>query len=561
MSVASSLLDRVDHFAISLEQLIVDGGGEFSSLREELPSLSEEARFFQADAISDVLSELEPLLDDRDAREVLPLLFQLRDAVSTLREGDGARSTADPFLEFDFQEEIDDVLTLSEEAQRTMNSRVAAGQSLYLVVLRVRPDVLDEVEALLEAHLPLLTYRRQDRTARLALVVLDNAAPAVGPLLEDAFQDGGVVREVSVRQLQPGQMRGTRSIADGWYAQMPEISLAADPAALERISILLDIISPDAAGEALPALWTELQSSITATLTVDLRSLVSGMRDALEAMAVEAGTQVHLNFTGTVGSVGAEIAENLRRVLFELLANAIIHGIEAPEARRNAGKAPAGEIRCVVYEEGDGLSIRVHDDGAGFNGREARRAADGGLRRARRIVQELLGGALRVKSGGTGTTAVIALPARRGIYRALVATRANTSVVIPSGLVEWAGELVSDRVVVDATRARFLRYQRQLVPLVEPEISGRSASDTAAGDGLEAVMADDPADTPRAASAVSAPPAATAVIRIAGVAVALALDEIGHETLVAARGDGRVRLEADPDSWGHAVVLQNLPIR
>ena len=74
-------------------------------------------------------------------------------------------------------------------------------------------------------------------------------------------------------------------------------------------------------------------------------------------------------------------------------------------------------------------------------------------------------------------------------------------------------------------------------------------------------MADDPADTPRAASAVSAPPAATAVIRIAGVAVALALDEIGHETLVAARGDGRVRLEADPDSWGHAVVLQNLPIR
>jgi len=53
--------------------------------------------------------------------------------------------------------------------------------------------------------------------------------------------------------------------------------------------------------------------------------------------------------------------------LLHLLRNAVDHGIEAPEARRAAGKAERGKVTVRAFHEGTDVLIEVEDDGAGLD--------------------------------------------------------------------------------------------------------------------------------------------------------------------------------------------------
>jgi chemosensory pili system protein ChpA (sensor histidine kinase/response regulator) len=50
-----------------------------------------------------------------------------------------------------------------------------------------------------------------------------------------------------------------------------------------------------------------------------------------------------------------------------MLRNAISHGIEMPEQRRNAGKPESGTIRILLDRESSDVVLRIADDGAGMN--------------------------------------------------------------------------------------------------------------------------------------------------------------------------------------------------
>jgi two-component system chemotaxis sensor kinase CheA len=43
------------------------------------------------------------------------------------------------------------------------------------------------------------------------------------------------------------------------------------------------------------------------------------------------------------------------------------HGIEKPEERQSAGKAPSGTIKLTAYSVGDHVAIKIEDDGRGIN--------------------------------------------------------------------------------------------------------------------------------------------------------------------------------------------------
>ncbi|WP_129574528.1 MULTISPECIES: chemotaxis protein CheA [Sorangium] len=64
--------------------------------------------------------------------------------------------------------------------------------------------------------------------------------------------------------------------------------------------------------------------------------------------------------------VDTAVVERFRDALTHLLRNAICHGIEAPEARRAAGKDPCGTITLHAAHERGGIALRISDDGAGM---------------------------------------------------------------------------------------------------------------------------------------------------------------------------------------------------
>jgi two-component system chemotaxis sensor kinase CheA len=80
------------------------------------------------------------------------------------------------------------------------------------------------------------------------------------------------------------------------------------------------------------------------------------------------------------------VIERLNDPLVHLIRNSMDHGIEAPEARRAAGKRSTGTIHLSARHSGANVLIRVSDDGRGLDAEAVRARAveqgivDGGAR-------------------------------------------------------------------------------------------------------------------------------------------------------------------------------------
>ena len=62
-----------------------------------------------------------------------------------------------------------------------------------------------------------------------------------------------------------------------------------------------------------------------------------------------------------------EVIDGLRDPLLHVVRNALAHGIEDPELRRQRGKPAQGTIRVVASVAGEHLVLDVSDDGAGLD--------------------------------------------------------------------------------------------------------------------------------------------------------------------------------------------------
>ncbi len=84
----------------------------------------------------------------------------------------------------------------------------------------------------------------------------------------------------------------------------------------------------------------------------------------------EQGKEIELTMSGTEIGLDRRVLEALKDPLLHLLRNSIDHGIEGPEARLRAGKAPAGRLAIEVRQtESNRIEVAVRDDGRGVDRR------------------------------------------------------------------------------------------------------------------------------------------------------------------------------------------------
>ncbi len=99
--------------------------------------------------------------------------------------------------------------------------------------------------------------------------------------------------------------------------------------------------------------------------------LARSLRQAAEAR----GRTVEWHLEGGAAVLDRAVLERLVPVLEHLLRNAVVHGIESPEARAAVGKPPAGRIALALQVQGQDLSLTLTDDGAGLDLEGLRRRA------------------------------------------------------------------------------------------------------------------------------------------------------------------------------------------
>ncbi|MEM6602160.1 MAG: chemotaxis protein CheA, partial [Verrucomicrobiota bacterium] len=69
------------------------------------------------------------------------------------------------------------------------------------------------------------------------------------------------------------------------------------------------------------------------------------------------------------------VVDQLYGPLLHVVRNAVAHGIESPEKRREAGKDPSGKVRIRAVSKSDHVIIEISDDGAGIRTDAVRRKA------------------------------------------------------------------------------------------------------------------------------------------------------------------------------------------
>lgn len=96
-------------------------------------------------------------------------------------------------------------------------------------------------------------------------------------------------------------------------------------------------------------------------------------------IAARQGKQVQIAYQGMdIEELPGDTRDTLNTIVNQFIRNALVHGIEAAEARRRRGKAEAGRIAIYVADaDHDGVELSFRDDGQGIDSQGIRERAIG----------------------------------------------------------------------------------------------------------------------------------------------------------------------------------------
>lgn len=108
---------------------------------------------------------------------------------------------------------------------------------------------------------------------------------------------------------------------------------------------------------------------------VPLARLVAGFPRLVRDLAGRTGKQVHLELEGEDVELDKRVLDAVGEALGHLVTNAVDHGCESPEQRRDAGKPEAATVFVRARASGASVIIEVSDDGGGIDRRAVYAAA------------------------------------------------------------------------------------------------------------------------------------------------------------------------------------------
>ncbi len=111
----------------------------------------------------------------------------------------------------------------------------------------------------------------------------------------------------------------------------------------------------------------EMQAGILEVRMVPLGQVFERLARVVRQISREVNKEIRLVITGAETEIDKLIVEELSDPLMHMIRNAIDHGIEAVERRKDVGKPAAGTIALNAYQKGNHVMIEVEDDGRGID--------------------------------------------------------------------------------------------------------------------------------------------------------------------------------------------------
>lgn len=259
-------------------------------------------------------------------------------------------------------ERLDALMNLAGElvvSRSRLMSRIDVLKQLQLELGRSRRRLMDTVESFREEHE--FTYRRpgemhaayQQTVAQLANRPAEAASTALAKLTSEdqmgAFSDAELDRYDDVNVLARSLAEMSNDFNEMYGQLYRELSaFAAD-------------------SEAHGSIVTGIQSEVTRARMVPLEFLFQRLRLPVRDAAAREGKEVRVVTSGEDVNIDKTIADALFGPMLHLVRNAVVHGIEAPNARQATGKKETGTLTLAARQESGQIVLEVRDDGNGLD--------------------------------------------------------------------------------------------------------------------------------------------------------------------------------------------------
>ena len=114
-------------------------------------------------------------------------------------------------------------------------------------------------------------------------------------------------------------------------------------------------------------LTRDLQQDLMRVRMVQFASISERLYRVTRQASKEVDKRVNLDIRGSSVEIDRSVLEKMVGPFEHLLRNAIVHGIEARQERRDVGKDETGELLVEIRQEGNEVVIQFSDDGRGLN--------------------------------------------------------------------------------------------------------------------------------------------------------------------------------------------------
>lgn len=111
----------------------------------------------------------------------------------------------------------------------------------------------------------------------------------------------------------------------------------------------------------------DLQEAVMSIRMMPMDYVFSRFPRMVRDLAAKLGKKVDFVTHGAATELDKGLIERIVDPLTHLVRNSIDHGIEMPDVRAAAGKAPAGQLSLSAGHQGGNIIIEVSDDGGGLN--------------------------------------------------------------------------------------------------------------------------------------------------------------------------------------------------
>jgi len=277
-------------------------------------------------------------------------------------------------------------------------------------------------------------------------------------------------------------------------AMLKAVSGGLDAAHAERLSAGLDLLERNT---------RDLQEAVIGVRMLPVDAVFRRFPRLVRDLSTRLGKQVRLRTIGEGTELDKGLIEKIADPLVHLVRNSIDHGLELPDARRDAGKDETGTITLAASHQGGHIVIEVSDDGRGLNrDKILAKAAERGLNVpdnptdaqvwdlifqpgfstaeavtdlsgrgvgmdvVRRNIQAL-GGEVQLESHyGHGTRVLIRLPLTLAILDGMTVAVAGETVILPLAYVLEALQPQAADIRTMAGEGRVLRVRGEYLPIL-----------------------------------------------------------------------------------------------